>query len=116
MGLFERFRTKDIDEFAKSLAQDLAKRYPPSIENSPDKKISQNRVARVLEDAYDKAIQFNSERSLGVYRKAKLGNTFRWELTELGYSKQFVELATEGLIVYITRKTTAKPGTSGDKR
>jgi hypothetical protein len=42
-----------------------------------------------------------------VYRKARLGNTFRWELTDKGYSKPFVEMATEGLIVYITRKNAA---------
>jgi hypothetical protein len=41
---------------------------------------------------------------LGVYKKARLGNTFRWELEEMGYSEKFIELATEGLIVYITRK------------
>ncbi|NJK42488.1 MAG: hypothetical protein HC937_01785 [Aquincola sp.] len=36
--------------------------------------------------------------------KAKLGNAFRWELTELGYRKDFVELATEAVIVYLSRK------------
>ena len=47
------------------------------------------------------------EKHLGVYRKARLGNTFRWELTEMGYSKPFVEKATEGLIVYIPHKNAA---------
>ena len=45
------------------------------------------------------------EHKLGVYKKARLGNTFRWELEELGYSKKFVETATEGLVVYLTRKS-----------
>ena len=34
-----------------------------------------------------------------------------WELTELGYSKPFVEMATEGLVVYISRKAAAAPAT-----
>ena len=38
----------------------------------------------------------------GVSRS--VGNTFRWELQEMGYSQKFVEAATEGMIVYITRK------------
>jgi len=105
MGIFDRFSSKDIDQFAKNLAVEISKRYPPSLDQAKEKKISQNRIARVLEDAYTKAVNFKSEKQLGVYRKARLGNTFRWELTELGYSKPFVEMATEGLIVYITRKT-----------
>jgi hypothetical protein len=109
MGIFDRFSSKDVDAFAKSLAVEVSKRYPPSLDRAKEKKISQNRIARVLEDAYNKAIEFRSDRNLGVYRKARLGNTFRWELTELGYSKQFVEVATEGMIVYITRKS---PSTS----
>jgi hypothetical protein len=107
MAIFDRFSSKDVDQFAKSLAVEISKRYPPSLDRAKEKKISQNRIAKVLEDAYSKAIQFKSERNFGVYRKARLGNTFRWELTELGYSKQFVELATEGMIVHITRKTSS---------
>ena len=110
MGILDRFSSKDVDEFAKSLAVEISKRYPPSLEQSKEKKISQNRIARVLEDAFAKAVTFKTEKRLGVYRKARLGNTFRWELSDMGYSKPFVELATEGLIVYITRK--AKPATT----
>jgi len=106
MGIFDRFSGKSVDAFAKQLVGDLAKRYPPSLENSPQNKISHNRVAKILEDIYQKAIEFHKDSKLGVYRKARLGNTFRWELKELGYSKHFVDLATEGLIVYLTRKTS----------
>jgi hypothetical protein len=108
MGLFDRFSSKDIDQFAKSLAVEISKRYPPSLDKAKEKKISQNRISRVLEDAYNKAVEFKSDKQMGVYRKARLGNTFRWELNELGYSKPFVEMATEGLIVYITRKAPSK--------
>jgi hypothetical protein len=66
--------------------------------------ISPNRVTKVLEEAVGKAVKYNQEKKLGMFGKAKLGNTFRWELKELGYSDRFVELATEALIVYITRK------------
>ena len=107
MGIFDRFSSKDVDQFAKSLALEISKRYPPSLDQAKEKKISQNRITRVLEDTFNKATAFKAEKHLGVYRKARLGNTFRWELTDLGYSKSFVEMATEGLIVYITRKAQA---------
>jgi hypothetical protein len=115
MKLFGALFNKELDDFAKTLAQDLAKRYPPALESSPQKRISPNRITKVLEDAVDKAVKFNQEQRLGMFGKAKLGNTFRWELKELGYSDRFVELATEALIVYITRTPGAAPPPADDK-
>lgn len=103
MGLFGLVSGKRVDEFAKSLAQDLAKRYPPALDQEGGQKLSQKRLTAILEDAYGKAVDFKKQHKLGVYKKARLGNTFRWELKEMGYSEKFVETATEGLIVYITR-------------
>ena len=103
MGLFGSVSGKQVDQFAKSLAQELAQRYPPAIEKGSERKLSQKRLTSILEDAISKAVAFQSEHKLGVYKKARLGNTFRWELEELGYSKKFIETATEGLIVYISR-------------
>lgn len=105
MGLFGSVSGKQLDEFAKSLAQDLAKRYPPALDQDNERKLSQKRLTAILEDAYNKAIDFKKQHKLGVYKKARLGNTFRWELKEMGYSEKFVETATEGLIVYITRNS-----------
>lgn len=113
MGLFGSFSSKDVDAFAKSLATEISRRYPPTLEQSSEKKISENRIVRILEEAYGKAVEFKSEKQLGVYRKARLGNTFQWELKELGYSKRFVDMATEGLIVYITRKAATANEVAG---
>jgi len=99
-GLFSRSK---VDEFAKSLAQDIGKRYPPAIANNPDQLVSQKRLSSILEDAFTRAHEFNREQRLGMFKKAKLGNTFKWELKEMGYDEKFVDMATEGLIVYLTR-------------
>lgn len=104
MGLFGSASGKQVDEFAKSLAQELSKRYPPALDKGGERKVSQKRLATLLEDTFNKAVDFRQEHKLGVYKKARLSNTFRWELQELGYSAKFVEVATEGLVVYISRK------------
>jgi hypothetical protein len=104
MALFGSVSSKQVDEFSKSLAQGLAKRYPPLLDKDGERKLSQKRLTAILEDTYQKAVEFKRQHRLGVYKKARLGNTFRWELEELGYSKQFIDTATEGLVVYITRK------------
>lgn len=104
MALIGTASSKDVDAFATGLAQDLAKRYPPALDTGSERKISQKRLTTILEDTFTRAIEFKRQHKLGVYKKARLGNTFRWELQEMGYTEQFIEVATEGLIVYITRK------------
>lgn len=113
MGLFGRTPKVDIEGFAKDLAQQIAKRYPPALDASSTKKISVNRVTKVLEDALARATEFTQENRLGAVAKARLGNAFKWELKELGYSERFVDVATEGLIVYVTRKAEASAGSPG---
>ena len=104
MALFGTVSSKEVDAFAVGLAQDLAKRYPPALDKGSERKISQKRLTSILESTFDRAKEFKVQHKLGVYKKARLGNTFRWELQEMGYSDKFIEVATEGLIVYITRK------------
>jgi hypothetical protein len=102
--LFSRSR---IDEFAKTLAQDIAKRYPPAIANNPEQMVSQNRLTSILEEAFARATDFQRQQKLGWFKRAKLVNEFQWELKEMGYDKKFVDLATEGLLVYVTRGAQA---------
>ena len=103
MALFGTASGNDVDVFAKELAAELSKKYPPTLDKGSARKLSPKRLTTILEDTYVKAIAFKEQHKLGVYKKARLGNTFRWELQELGYSAKFVEMATEGLVVYITR-------------
>lgn len=104
MALFGTVSSKDVDGFAKELAQELAKRYPPALDQAGGQTLSEKRLTRILEDVCNKAVAYKNEHKLGVYKKARLGNTFRWELEERGYSKAFIETATEGLVVYLARK------------
>jgi hypothetical protein len=104
MALFGSISSKEVDAFAKELADDLARRYPPSLDQTSGATLSEKRLARILEEMCNKALAFKNKHKLGVYKKARLGNTFRWELQERGYSKMFIETATEGLVVYLARK------------
>jgi len=114
MNLLDWLTGKFVDEFAKELAQGIAKRYPSTMESGGERKISAKGISNILEGFYQKAVEFKRDKKLGFIRTAKLGNSFRWELKELGYSDKFIEVATEGLIVYLTRKPVEdKPAESG---
>ncbi|HKQ28434.1 MAG TPA: hypothetical protein VJT77_07515 [Burkholderiales bacterium] len=112
MGLLDKMLGRDVDDFAKELAQMVAKRFPPALEKSPERRVSPNRITKVLEDALEKAADYGKSRRLGMYKKARLANAFKWQLKDLGYSDNFIEVATEGLVVYLTRgpaKEQSKP-------
>ncbi len=116
MGLFSFFFHREVDAFAKDLAENLAKRYPPALDVSAEKRVSENRLTKVLEDVLNQAVEFQRQHRLGLFGKAKLGNEFRWQLRVLGYSKEFIDLATEGLMVYITRGSASAASAGEQKR
>ncbi|WP_395059337.1 hypothetical protein [Polaromonas sp.] len=97
-------RKSEIKDFAVDLADQIAKRYPPALDSQPGKRPSVNRLTRITEEACVKAVEFHDHHKLGWLSRARLGNDFRWALKELGYTKEFVDFATEAVIVHISRK------------
>ena len=92
-----------IDAFAQELGESIAARYPPQIDNDLKKKPSEARLTSIVEDACARASTFRADKGLGWLGKARLGNAVRWQLTERGYSKAFVDLTTEAVVVKISR-------------
>jgi len=97
MTILQRFSTKDIEEFATVLATDLGRRFPPASEARTDPG-ARNQLKIILEGLGARAVRFHKEHKLGVYKKAKLGNTFKWKLRDLGYSAEFCEQATKEIV------------------
>jgi len=106
MGIFGSASSKQVDEFAKALARQLAQECPPDPANEDQRPAATpKKLVATLEDICRKALAFKDQHKLGIYKKARLGNTFRWELAGMGYGKAFVEDVTQRLIVYIARKS-----------
>jgi hypothetical protein len=104
LGLFGSISLKDVDAFARSLAHDLSREYPPALDQSGGPRLSEKRLTALLEDVCTRAVTFKNERRLGVHKRARLGNTFRCELEALGYSRTFIDTATEGLVAFLGRR------------
>jgi hypothetical protein len=91
------FDTRELEEFATGLATDFARRFPPASESRTDPGAA-HQFKVILEGLGARAVRYRDQHGLGLYRKAKLGNVFRWKLKELGYSAQFIERATKELV------------------
>lgn len=84
---------------ARELVQRLAKEIPAELVEKKRKLLSVNKVTRLLENSFQIATDYQMKHKIGFIRRAVLANTFKWELKGTGYPDDFVELATEGLVV-----------------
>jgi hypothetical protein len=109
MAIFKWFDTEEIDEFARSIAAELVKRAPPAALQESDKK-ADKRLRDTHQAVFSRAEQFATTHKLNVYKKARLGNQFRWTLKEAGYPPEFVESWTYELVTLITLKSAASKG------
>src|SRR3954470_23687619 len=97
MALFSLVNTADLEEFATALANDLGRRFPPASEARTDPG-AKHQIKVILEGLGARAVRYQSQHKLGLYKKAKLGNVFKWKLKDLGYSDSFAERATKDIV------------------
>lgn len=90
-------------EAAAALVSKLVLNFPPISLKAEGKSSSVNRVTRLLERTYDAAKQYQSEEAMGMFRRAKFANAFRWQLMSAGYTEEFSKVATEGLVIALMK-------------
>jgi hypothetical protein len=103
MAILKAFDTRELEEFATTLAVDLGRRFPPASEARTDPGV-QHQIKVILEGLTVRAVRYHEQHKLGIYKKAKLANVFKWKLNELGYSAPFVELATKQIVTRLAVK------------
>lgn len=101
MSLMSGILSRRPVEFADAMVEKIARQFPPTSEPQLAKKGAQRRLEGVLEHIMADIEAFQKDARLGLVGKARLGNAFRWKLTDRGYSKQFVEALTEGIIKHV---------------
>lgn len=95
--IFSWFDAKGEAEFGTGLAESYDKKFR-EIERAADKKKEEKRlklVANVLSDAR----QYAKTHKLNVYKKAQLGNAFKWKLKDLGHDEKLVDLLTKDVLL-----------------
>ncbi len=103
MKLLSMFDTKELEAFAIVLADDLGRRFPPKSEARTDPG-AKHQIKVILDGLAARAVRYHEEHKLGVYKKAKLANVFKWKLAEIGYSKPFIDMATKEIATKLAVK------------
>lgn len=107
MAILGWFDTAEVDEFARLIAGDLVKRVPPGTLEASDEKAAK-RLSNTHQAVFSRAEQFARSHKLNVYKKARLGNQFRWELKEAGYPAAFVRAWTYDLVTLVALNSAGR--------
>ena len=99
MAIIPWFDTKEVDQFARALAQDLVGRLPPA---NVGKKITPERLHNTRDAIVSRTAAFTRTHKINWYKKAHLGNTFKWELQDAGYDQGFVDAITYDVVLALT--------------
>lgn len=101
MAILNWFDTAEVEEFARALAQDLIGRLPPP-SKAAGKKTTPERLQNTRDAIISRTAAFARTHKINWYKKANLGNTFKWELRDAGYDESFVDAITYDVLLAIT--------------
>lgn len=89
--------------FVQDLVAQLVRNLPPEVIAAGRSKVSVNKITRHLEKVYLDAASFQSAHKIGFLGRAVMANAFKWGLKEASYPDEFVDMATEGFIVALSK-------------
>ncbi len=92
------FDAREAKEFGTSLARFYIERIP--LDDSGGKnKPTAKKQQEVVNKMYQQLARFKIEHKLNIYKKAQLGNAFKWALKDAGYDDAFVDQFTKELML-----------------
>jgi hypothetical protein len=106
------FKFKHDEAQACELAHSIAAQVSVKLLRDNRQALSVNKIARVLEKAFVQASAYQAAQRMGVVRRSLFANAFQWALKEQAYPRDFVVMATEGLLVAISAKPSPKTFTA----
>lgn len=83
-------------EFGESLARFFLEKSPRDPKAS-EKKFAV-KTSAVLQKMDEQITAFKASHKLNIYKKAKLGNAFKWALKDSGYDAEYIDKLTDWLM------------------
>ena len=93
MSIFFWRDNKALDEFSISLADGFYRKFPPQkIAELGASRNARRLVEREVESILSKLAQYKREQRAGIYKSARLQNTFTYRMKELGYPEEIIKM------------------------
>jgi hypothetical protein len=93
------FDARPAKAFGASLAVFFIEKTPTS-DRIEEKKFAA-KTQKTLEQIAEQIARFKLENKLNTYKKAQLGNAFKWALKDAGFAPDYVDQLTKWLMLQI---------------
>jgi hypothetical protein len=90
------FEASEAKAFGTSLARFYAERIP--LEAQVNEKKFAAKTQEVLQKMGRQVNEFKASKKIGIYKKAQVGNAFKWALKDAGYNEKYIEQLTLWLV------------------
>ena len=108
MSLMDRFFPKSDIDFAISIANKIATRYPPKVEKNLQFVGGKKRLGAVLEIVLQDIRDYQAGARMGWIRKARFANTLKWQLIDKKYSPEFSAAIADGVVANLVIASSEK--------
>lgn len=95
--MFNWFDARDAQKFGISLAEFFIERIPLEKPNKKSKSIAKKQ--EVLDKMFMQIQLYKMKHKLNIYKKAKLGNAFKWKLLDANYDPALTDELTKVLLL-----------------
>jgi len=95
--MFNFGSSKAADEFALALAREFTARFPPGTDSAESQKL-----AKAVDEICNRARAFQREKKFGIYGRAKIGTSFKFELKSAGYPDEFIDSLTHQVLLVMS--------------
>ncbi len=95
--LWDWFDTSEAKQCGLALAEIVIQGFPATESKKGNKAVVHR--AKLLDQIFAQARQFKQVYHPNLYKKAKLGNAFRWKLLGQGFEAKFVEDLTHQILL-----------------
>lgn len=95
--LLSWFDASEAKKFGASLAHFYLEKNPSALSNKKDKFVAKKQE-ELLNSLLQQIVRFKLEHNLNIYKKAQVGNSFKWTLKEAGCDSQYVDQLTGWLM------------------
>ncbi len=94
--IFSWFDAREATKFGGHLAELLIERTPT--DGKLGKRMVTKKHEAMLHQLEQHVTRFKAEQRLNAYKKAQLGNRFKWTLRDRGYDSDYVDQVTHWLM------------------
>lgn len=87
--ILDWFNAEEMVSFAQEIVREVNRLFPPA--DQKGKAIPVKEYQRKFDSLVGRIRTFSAKRKLNIYKKAKLLNTIKWEMREVGHEETIID-------------------------